>query len=90
MTSLMGECFGVVKNSVSATADDRNCYWKSGDQNYKLAVVSNDQVILCKETGILQKTMKMKLIIVISSLLIPIRLKNMEVGAYHVSFLKLH
>ena len=44
MTSLMGECFGVVKNSISTLADDENCYWKSGDQNYKLAVVRNDQV----------------------------------------------
>lgn len=41
MTSLMGECFGVVKNSVSNSADDSNCYWKSGDQNYELAVLRN-------------------------------------------------
>jgi hypothetical protein len=45
MTSLLGECFGVVKNSITATADDRNCNWKSGDQNYRLAVVKNEEVL---------------------------------------------
>ena len=45
MVSLMGQCFGVVKNSVSSAASDSsNCYWKSGDQNYQLAVLKNDQV----------------------------------------------
>jgi len=45
MTSLMGECFGVVKNSVNNSADDSNCYWKSGDQNYKLAVLRNSMQV---------------------------------------------
>jgi hypothetical protein len=46
MMSLMGQCYGVVKNSASSTAaDGSNCNWKSGDQNYQLAVVKNDQVL---------------------------------------------
>ena len=45
MVALMGQCLGVVKNSVSSSASDSsNCYWKSGDRNYQLAVVPNDQV----------------------------------------------
>ncbi len=45
MISLMGECFGVVKNSVSNSADDSNCYWKSGDQNYELAILRNSMQV---------------------------------------------
>jgi len=48
MTSLVGQCVGLVRNGASTTPVDRNCNWKSGDQNYKLATISNSQVIFVK------------------------------------------
>ena len=45
MVSLLGQCFGVVKNSVNnAAADDSNCNWKTTDANYQLAEPPNSKV----------------------------------------------
>ncbi len=44
MMSLLGQCFGIVQNSEGSNATDKNCFWKSGDKNYQLAVLTNTQV----------------------------------------------
>jgi hypothetical protein len=51
MTSLMGRCLGLVKNSGSSTTKNEvNCYWKSGDLNYQIMAFTNDQVNMKTET----------------------------------------
>jgi hypothetical protein len=44
MTSLLGQCVGVVKNTISSNPNDSNCNWKSGDENYALAAPGNSKV----------------------------------------------
>ena len=44
MISLLGQCYGLVKNTQSDFANNSNCNWKSGDPNYELAVLPNDGV----------------------------------------------
>jgi hypothetical protein len=41
MVSLLGQCYGLVKNTQSDFANNSNCNWKSGDPNYELAVLPN-------------------------------------------------
>ncbi len=51
MTSLLGQCVGLVKNTVSSNPDDSNCNWKSGDANYALAAPANSQVMIFPESN---------------------------------------
>jgi hypothetical protein len=44
MVSLLGQCYGLVKNTQSDLPDNSNCNWKSGDPNYELAVLPYDGV----------------------------------------------
>ena len=44
MISLLGQCYGLVKNTQSDFANNSNCNWKSGDPNYELAVLPDDGV----------------------------------------------
>jgi hypothetical protein len=44
MISLLGQCYGLVKNTQIDVPDNLNCNWKSGDPNYELAVLPEDGV----------------------------------------------
>ena len=44
MISLLGNCYGIVRNTQGSNATNQNCFWKSGDQNYQLATPNDDQV----------------------------------------------
>jgi hypothetical protein len=46
MISLLGQCYGLVKNTQSDFANNSNCNWKTGDPNYELAVLPEDGVII--------------------------------------------
>ena len=46
MVSLMGQCYGVVRNAVNDTSDDLNCNFESGAKNnYLMSKLQNDKVI---------------------------------------------
>ena len=45
MMSLLGQCFGVVKNSKADTPTDSNCNWKTGDTNFRTANFGTETVI---------------------------------------------
>jgi hypothetical protein len=44
MISLAGQCFGLVRNTLPNIADDANCHWKSGNENFQKASQSYSQV----------------------------------------------
>jgi len=44
MISLLGQCYGLVKNTQSDVPDISSCNWKSGDPNYMLAVLPDEGV----------------------------------------------
>lgn len=46
MSLLYGKCTSVVKNSVSDTADSKNCNWKSNSRSYELASIGNSEVCI--------------------------------------------
>ena len=45
MVSLMGQCYGVVRNAVNDTSDDSNCNFESGAKNnYFMPKLQNNEV----------------------------------------------